>query len=135
MRLDYSIVANWVKKNSQVLDLGCGDGQLLQRLQIEKGVHGYGVEIDEHNYLNCVTNGVNVIDQNIENGLSNFADKSFDTVIMSQAIQTLKHPEIALADMLRIGRECIITFPNFGHWKARWHLCINGRMQIGRAHV
>ncbi len=130
MRLDYSIVANWVDAGAQVLDLGCGDGALLARLQQEKNVHGYGVEIDEHHILGCIENKINVIEQDIEKGLSNFSDKSFDTVIMSQAIQTLQRPEAALAEMLRIGKECIITFPNFGHWKARWHLCINGRMPV-----
>lgn len=130
MRLDYSIVANWVNKDSRVLDLGCGDGELLKRLKREKGVLGYGVEIDSSNILASVKNGVNVVEQDIEKGLSNFADKSFDTVIMSQAIQTLQHPDKALSEMLRIGRECIITFPNFGHWKARFLLAFRGRMPV-----
>jgi len=130
MRLDYSIVANWVQPNSQVLDLGCGDGSLLLQLQTELGVKGYGLEIDQENILRCVQNGVNVIEQDIENGLSNFEDDRFDTVIMSQAIQTLQSPKKALAEMLRIGKECVITFPNFGHWKARLHLAFNGRMPV-----
>lgn len=130
MRLDYSIVADWVKPESQVLDLGCGDGELLKRLTNELGVHGYGLEIDEDNILKCVQNGINVIEQDIEKGLNNFPDKRFDTVIMSQAIQTLQHPDKALAEMLRIGRECIITFPNFGHWKARLHLAFSGKMPV-----
>lgn len=130
MRLDYSIVANWVQPNSETLDLGCGDGSLLLQLKNELGVHGYGLEIDPDNILRCVQNNVNVIEQDIEKGLSNFADNQFDTVIMSQAIQTLKHPEKALAEMLRIGRECIITFPNFGHWKARLYLAFSGRMPV-----
>lgn len=130
MRLDYSIIANWVKPEAEVLDLGCGDGSLIKELNEKRQVHGYGIEIDEENILRCVQNGVNVIEQDIELGLSNFADKRFDTVIMSQAIQTLKRPEKALSEMLRIGRECIIVFPNFGHWKARLHLAIHGRMPI-----
>ncbi len=130
MRLDYSIVADWVQPGAQVLDLGCGDGSLLQRLQEEKRVHGYGLEINEENILRCVQNGINVIEQDIEKGLNNFEDKRFDTVIMSQAIQTLQRPDKALAEMLRIGREAIITFPNFGHWKARLHLAFNGRMPV-----
>lgn len=130
MRLDYSIVADWVKDDARVLDLGCGDGSLLNALRAKKNVRGYGVEIDADNILGCVKNRVNVIEQNIENGLGNFADKSFDTVIMSQAIQTLQHPDQALQEMLRIGRECIVTFPNFGHWKARLHLAINGKMPV-----
>jgi len=130
VRLDYSIVANWVKPETQVLDLGCGDGSLLLRLQNELKVRAYGLEIDEKHIVKCVQNGVNVIEQDIEKGLSNFEDKRFDTVIMSQAIQTLQSPDKALAEMLRIGRECVITFPNFGHWKARLHLAFNGRMPV-----
>jgi len=130
MRLDYSVVSNWVKPNSRVLDLGCGDGSLLQNLQSNLNVHGYGVEIDEGNILKCVQNNVNVLEQDIEKGLGNFDDQAFDTVIMSQAIQTLAHPDKALKEMLRIGKECIITFPNFGHWKARVHLTFRGRMPV-----
>ncbi|WP_096085639.1 methionine biosynthesis protein MetW [Agaribacterium haliotis] len=130
MRLDYSIVANWVANGSQVLDLGCGDGVLLKRLEQEKNTHGYGLEIDPEKILRCVQNDVNVIEFDIEGGLSSFADKRFDTVIMSQAIQTLKRPDQALAEMLRVGRECIITFPNFGHWKARLMLATKGRMPV-----
>lgn len=130
MRLDYSIVSNWVKPNSRVLDLGCGDGSLLKSLEQKLNVHGYGVEINEENILRCVQNDVNVIEQDIEKGLGNFEDKAFDTVIMSQAIQTLTRPDKTLEEMLRIGKECIITFPNFGHWKARIHLAISGRMPV-----
>ncbi|WP_370980725.1 methionine biosynthesis protein MetW [Agaribacterium sp. ZY112] len=130
MRLDYSIVANWVEPNSQVLDLGCGDGSLLKQLRDEKNVHGYGLEINSENILRSIQNDINVIERDIEGGLTNFADKRFDTVIMSQAIQTLKRPDQALAEMLRVGRECIITFPNFGHWKARLMLATKGRMPV-----
>lgn len=130
MRIDYSVVSNWVKPGSRVLDLGCGDGSLLKNLQEKLDVHGYGLEIDEENILRCVQNNVNVVEQDIEKGLGNFDDQAFDTVIMSQAIQTLNRPDKALTEMLRIGKECIITFPNFGHWKARWHLAVNGRMPV-----
>ena len=130
MRLDYSIVADWVKPGAQVLDLGCGDGTLLKQLQHDKNIHGYGIEIDDEYILRCVQNGVNVIEQDIEKGLRNFDDERFDTVIMSQAIQTLQRPDKTLAEMLRIGKECIITFPNFGHWKARLHLALYGRMPV-----
>jgi len=130
MRIDYKIVEAWVKPRTRVLDLACGDGSLLKSLQDSKKIHGYGVEIDSENLLRCIANSVNVIEQNIDGGLSNFEDKSFDTVIMSQAIQALKKPDKALEEMLRVGRQCIVTFPNFGHWKARYHLAFHGKMPV-----
>lgn len=130
MRIDHSIISNWIKPESRVLDLGCGDGTLLHQLTSQKNIHGYGLEIDEENILRCIEKSVNVIDQDIEKDLHHFDDQSFDTVIMSQAIQTLQRPNKALEEMLRIGRECIITFPNFGHWKARLQLAFNGRMPV-----
>lgn len=130
MRIDHKIILDWIKPNTRVLDLGCGDGTLLKLLNEKKHTRSYGIDIDEENILQCVRNNVSVIDQDIEKGLSNFDDKSFDTVIMSHAIQTLQYPDKALLEMLRIGRECIITFPNFGHWKARVQLAWNGRMPV-----
>lgn len=130
MRIDHEITLSWVKPKSRVLDLGCGDGSLLKDLTQSKQVQGYGVEINSDNILSCIRNQVNVIEQDVDEGLSNFSDKSFDTVIMSQAIQALLHPEKVLAEMLRIGKQCIVTFPNFGHWKARWHLAYVGRMPV-----
>ena len=110
--------------------MGCGDGTLLHQLTSQKNIYGYGLEIDEENVLRCIEKSVSVIDQDIEKDLHHFDDQSFDTVIMSQAIQTLQRPNKALEEMLRIGRECIITFPNFGHWKARLQLAFNGRMPV-----
>ena len=130
MRIDHKIIESWVKPNTRVLDLGCGDGLLLKSLSEAKSIHGYGVDIDPDNILECINNDVNIIEQNIDEGLNNFADQSFDTVIMSQAIQTMYQPDKVLHEMLRVGRECIITFPNFGHWKARMHLFLKGRMPV-----
>ncbi|WP_188149467.1 methionine biosynthesis protein MetW [Teredinibacter waterburyi] len=130
MRIDHKVIKDWVAPNSRVLDLGCGDGSLLQQLTASKNIHGYGIEISSENILRCVENGVNVIEQNIDQGLSNFDDQSFDTVIMSQTIQTMHHPDKVLMEMLRVGRQCIITLPNFGHWKARWYLTVKGRMPV-----
>jgi len=130
MRIDHRIIEDWVEPNSRVLDLGCGDGSLLKNLTERKGIHGYGIEISAENILSCVDNGVSVIDRDIDKGLNDYDDQSFDTVIMSQTIQTMQHPDKVLQEMLRVGRQCIVTFPNFGHWKARWHLGVNGRMPV-----
>lgn len=130
MRIDQQLIQQWVKHDSRILDLGCGDGTLLKQLMDSKNVHGYGLDINAENILRCVENGVNVIEQNIDQGLYNFEDKCFDTVIMSQTIQTMQYPDKALVEMLRIGKECIVTFPNFGHWRARLQLLFNGRMPV-----
>ncbi|MFT5085429.1 MAG: methionine biosynthesis protein MetW [Lentisphaeria bacterium] len=129
-RIDHSIIGQWVKENSRVLDLGCGDGTLLKELSGRKNIHGYGLDINSENILRCIEQNVNVIEQNIDEGLSNFDDQSFDTVIMSQAIQTMQHPDKVLKEMLRVGKQCIVTFPNFGHWKARLQLAFSGKMPV-----
>lgn len=130
MRIDHRLIHDWVVPDSRVLDLGCGDGTLLKLLRENKNVIGYGLDIDAENILRCVENGINVIEQNIDQGLYNFDDRSFDTVIMSQTIQTMQYPDKALVEMLRIGKECIVTFPNFGHWRARLQLLVSGRMPV-----
>lgn len=130
MRIDHSIIYNWMQPNARVLDLGCGDGTLLKLLADEKGVRGYGLEISSEGIQQCIEKGVNVIEQNLDEGLGNFDDDSFDTVIMSQTIQTMNYPDRVMAEMLRVGREGIIAFPNFGHWKARVYLACRGRMPV-----
>lgn len=130
MRIDLNEIQHWIKQNSRVLDLGCGDGTLLKFLIDNKQVQGYGLEIDAVHINTCIDKGLNVIEQNLDRGLGNFADKSFDTVIMTQALQTLHFPHLVLEEMLRVGKECIVTFPNFGHWKARLHLALRGRMPV-----
>jgi len=130
MRIDHKIIHQWVQPNTRILDLGCGDGTLLKQLTESKNTHGYGLDINAENILRCVANGVNVIEQNLDEGLSNFDDQSFDTVIMSQTIQTMQHPDKVLNEMLRVGKECIVTFPNFGHWRARLQLALHGRMPV-----
>lgn len=130
MRIDLNEIQHWIQQNSRILDLGCGDGTLLKFLIDNKQVQGYGLEIDPVQINTCIDKGLNVIEQNLDRGLGNFADKSFDTVIMTQALQTLHFPHLVLDEMLRVGKECIVTFPNFGHWKARLHLFTRGRMPV-----
>ena len=121
-RSDFAAIAEWVRPGSRVLDLGCGDGILLKYLKSKRGVSGYGVEIDDANILACVRNGVNVIQGDLERGLAEFEDRSFDYVILSQTLQAMKNSERIIKDMLRVGREGIVTFPNFGYWRNRLHI-------------
>lgn len=130
MRIDLNEIQHWIVQNSRILDLGCGDGTLLKFLIDNKQVEGYGLEIDAAQINTCIDKDLNVIEQNLDRGLGNFADKSFDTVIMTQALQTLHFPHLVLDEMLRVGKECIVTFPNFGHWKARFYLATRGRMPV-----
>ncbi len=130
MRIDLNEIQHWIKQDSRILDLGCGDGTLLKFLIDTKQVQGYGLEIDAAQINTCIDKGLNVIEQNLDRGLGNFADKSFDTVLMTQALQTLHFPHLVLDEMLRVGKECIVTFPNFGHWKARFYLATRGRMPV-----
>ncbi|MBD9413838.1 methionine biosynthesis protein MetW [Pseudomonas sp. PDM16] len=130
MRADLEIIQEWIAAGSRVLDLGCGDGELLAHLRDHKQVGGYGLEIDPEKIAKCIERGVNVIEQNLDEGLGNFADNSFDVVVMTQSLQALKYPDKVLAEMLRVGKTCIITFPNFGHWRCRWYLTTKGRMPV-----
>lgn len=132
MRADLSIIADLIKPGARVLDLGCGTGDLLAHLQLHKQVNGYGLEIDPDNITTCLRKGVNVLEQNLDEGLDNFPDDSFDMVVMTETLQSVRVPERMLDDMLRIGHECIVTFPNFGHWRCRLYLGLRGRMPVAR---
>lgn len=127
---EFQLIANWIEPNTQVLDLGCGDGQLLQHLLTHRQVRGYGMEIDPMKTVQAMNNGLNVIQSNLNSAdLTDYFDpNSFDYVIMTQALQVVSRPDILLKKMLKIGRECIVTFPNFGHWRMRAQLLFNGRM-------
>lgn len=133
MRLDLALVQAWVKPNSRVIDLGCGDGELLAHLRDTLNVRGYGLEIDADKITMAVARGVNVIEQDLNHGLANIADNSFDTLLMTQALQAVQNPSVLLDDMVRVAREVIVTFPNFGHWRTRWYLATKGRMPESRA--
>lgn len=130
-RQDFAIIANWVKFGSKVLDLGCGDGELLQFLRNSLEVKGYGVEKDDDNLLACIQTGTNVIQMDLEDGLSGFEDQSFNTVILSQTLQAMHHTERIVLEMLRVGEELIVTFPNFGYWRNRLQITA-GRMPVSK---
>ena len=130
MRHDLIILKQWIQPQARVLDLGCGDGALLDDLVNEKNISGLGIEIDADNITGCIGKGLSVIEQDIDNGLSNFSDNSFDTVIMSQTIQVLKEPKKALLEVTRIGTESIVTIPNFGFWTTRFKLLFLGKMPV-----
>ena len=129
LRPELRIIAEWIEPGARVLDLGCGDGALLAHLMQSREVSGYGLEIDPANVLRCIENGVNVIEADIDAGLEEFGDQSFDYVVMSQALQALQHPDLAIREILRVGQVGVLTFPNFGHWRARTQL-VRGRMPM-----
>ncbi len=129
VRFDYETIGRWIAPGSKVLDLGCGDGSLLRYLSESRSVRGYGVEIDDANILACIRNSVNVIQSDLESGLSGFESKSFDYVILSQTLQAMKNTESIIGEMIRVGREGIVTFPNFGYWQNRLQI-LKGRMPV-----
>ncbi|HET9670371.1 MAG TPA: methionine biosynthesis protein MetW [Casimicrobiaceae bacterium] len=128
-RTDYATIAGWVSDGGRVLDLGCGDGSLLRFLASERRASGYGIEIDDAGVLASVRNGVDVIQSDLERGLAGFDDAAFDVVILSQTLQAMRRVEAIVAEMLRVGREAIVTFPNFGHWSHRLQI-VRGRMPV-----
>ncbi|MEX3527059.1 MAG: methionine biosynthesis protein MetW [Burkholderia sp.] len=131
-RPDFRAIARWVEPRSTVLDLGCADGSLLALLAEELEVAGYGIEINDAGVLGCVKNGVNVIQQNLEDGLRLFEDQSFDFALLSQTLQTIHQTAAILRETVRVGRECIISFPNFGYWAHRLSV-LRGRMPVSKS--
>jgi len=129
-RSDFQAIAAWVKPDSSVLDLGCGDGVLLKFLRQTRNAGGYGIDIDDANVLACVKNGVNVIQSDLERGLAGFDAGSFDCVILSQTLQAVRRTEEIVLDMLRVGREAIVSFPNFGRWDLRLQIALGGKMPV-----
>lgn len=131
-RADFALIAQWIKPHAKVLDLGCGDGALLTHLHHLHDIRGYGIEKDDANWLVAMKNGVDVIQMNLEDGLSGFEDQSFDTVILSQTLQAVLNTEGIVHEMLRVGREAIVTFPNFGYWRNRIQSTF-GRMPVSKS--
>ncbi len=128
-RSDFAAIAAWVRPGARVLDLGCGDGGLLRYLKETRNAHGYGVDISDDNILACIRNRVNVLQSDLETGLSSFESDSFDCVILSQTLQAMRNTERIVAEILRVGREGIVSFPNFGYWRHRLQV-FAGRMPV-----
>ena len=130
LRPDLDVVAAMVPRGSRVLDLGCGDGALLDHLINQKGCDGTGVEISDEGFHACVARGVPVMVGDIDRGLAEVDDGAYDVVILSQTLQATHRPALVLDEMMRVGRVGIVSFPNFGHWRLRWSLAVRGRMPV-----
>ncbi len=131
MRADLAIIADWIRPGSSILDMGCGDGTLLKFLRDNREVDGIGLEIDAEQIENCVRDSISVIQSDLNDGLAQyFSDNSFDYVVMSQTLQAMEHPNKLVEEMLRVGKQGIITFPNMAYWKGRLQLGIRGIMPI-----
>ena len=128
-RYDFPIIENWTHQNSKVLDLGCGDGSLLNYLKEKKDIKGFGIEKNKDNWLLSLKNSIDVIQMDLEAGLAGFETNSFDLVILSRTIQSMNHIEEIIHEMMRVGKEVIITFPNFGYWKNRFQI-MQGNMPV-----
>jgi methionine biosynthesis protein MetW len=125
------VISGWIPEHTRVLDLGCDDGALLKDLQ-RKNITGYGLEIDNRRFAQCIKSDVNVIQADLNDGLPQFADQSFDFVILSQTLQAIKRPDFLIDEILRVGKQAIIAFPNFGHWQCRLQLALGGHMPVSK---
>jgi methionine biosynthesis protein MetW len=128
--LEYRAIIEWIREGSSVLDLGCGNGELLSLLVREKNVRSQGIEINEQAIYQCVAKGLSVFHEDIDRGLSDYSDQSFDYVILNQSFQQVKKPDIVLKEALRVGREVIVGFPNFAHYQARLRLFFKGKTPV-----
>jgi methionine biosynthesis protein MetW len=128
--ISYDEIVNIVEPETKVLDLGCGDGELLHRLIHEKKVHGRGVEIEEEMILRCISKGISVFQGNLDEGLKDYGTKSYDYVILNQTLQVIRSPVLVLEEMLRVGKKAIVSFPNFGYFVTRLQLLWTGRMPV-----
>jgi len=133
MRKDQELLSELVAQKSHTLDLGCGDGELFEFLAKQKQITGYCVEIDPKKIVKSVDRGINCIQKDLNDGLGYLSADSFDLVIMAQSLQQLKHPEKMIEEMMRISKQAIVTFPNFGHWTTRFYLGLRGKMPMSEA--
>ena len=132
MKLEFKIIAKLIEKNTRVLDVGCGDGTLMEFLKDNNKIDIRGIEISKNNVQKCIGKGLTVIEGDAEKDLSQFPDGSFDFVILSQTLQAFLNPEKVISELLRVGKKAIVTIPNFGYWKVRLHLLTKGTMPITR---
>ena len=132
MKQEFKIISDFIEKNTRVLDVGCGDGTLMEFLKKNKKIDIRGIEISKSNVQKCIEKGLTVIEGDAEKDLSQFPDGSFDLVILSQTLQAFLNPEKVISELLRVGKKAIVTIPNFGYWKVRLHLLIKGTMPITR---
>ena len=132
MKPEFKIISTLIKKGSHVLDIGCGEGILMEYLKDEKKVNIRGIEISKSKVQNCIAKGLTVIEGNAEKDLKQFPDNSFDYVVLSQTLQAFLNPENVIKELLRIGKQAIVTIPNFGYWKIRLHLLLKGTMPVTR---
>ena len=128
LHLNYSIITNLIEQGAKVLDLGCGSGELLKMLKDKKSISGIGVEINQTNVIKCIEKGLSVIQGNIDEGLKDFPDKSYDYVILNQTLQSTHNTEYVIQEMLRVGKKCVVSFPNFAYWRVRFQLFLLGKM-------
>lgn len=133
MRADLTVVAGMVPRGSRVLDLGCGDGDLLAELIGRRGCRGQGVEVSPDAFYACVNRGIPVVQADIDEGLGDFEDGAFDVVVLSQTLQATHRPVLVMREMMRVGGVAVVSFPNFGHWRSRLHLGLRGRMPVSSA--
>ena len=133
MKTEYKIIANLIEKNSKVLDVGCDDGTLMEFLKINKNVDIRGIEISKEKVQICISKGLTVIEGNAEVDLKQFPNNSFDYVVLGQTLQAFINPEIVIKELLRVGKKAIVTIPNFGHWRVRLNLLIQGTMPITKS--
>lgn len=133
LRADLRLITELVPRGSRVLDLGCGDGSLIAHLRDERDCHVRGVEVDHADIASAISRGLSVVENDLDEGLGGYRDKSFDLVILSQTLQVVKRPAFVLREMLRVGDLGIVSFPNFGHWRVRGYLASRGRMPVSRS--